>query len=95
MARYYLDVRIKLAYMHLKRRIALYFTLWILALLAGVSLLVAGIFYQYSIVLKLWSTLLVVLLFIKLGYDAILNMRNQYTTFKQQSGVTDNALRKI
>ncbi len=85
MARY-LDIKIKLAYMHFKRKIALYFTLWILALLAGVSLLVAGIFYQGSTVLKLWSTILVVLLFIKLGYDAILNMRHQYDSFRETDG---------
>ena len=91
----YLDIKIKLAYLHFKRRIALYFTLWVLALLAGVSLLIAGIFYQYSLVLKLWSTLLVVLLFIKLGYDAILNMKNQYEGFKETDGLTDEHQRNI
>ena len=90
-----LDVRIKYAYLRLKRNLALYFTLWFLALLAAVSLVIDSIFIPNNSSLRVWSSLLVILLFIKLSYDVYTNMRNQYEAWKEAHKQTDSTLRKL
>lgn len=88
-----IDVKIKYAYARLKRKLAVYFTLWFLALLAGVSLIVDTIFISNSaFTLKLWSTLLVVMLAVKLAYDAANKMRQEYNNFKEEHDQTDKSL---
>ena len=91
----YLGIKIELAYIDLKNKLALYYTLWLLALLAGMTLVIAGIFAKSGEILKLWSVILVILLFIKVSYDAVLNMNKEYTRFKEEHQVTDDLLRKI
>lgn len=91
----YLDIKIKLAYLHLKRKIAVYFILWISALIAGASLMIASLFYPYSLVLKLWTVVLIVLIFVKLGYNVAADMKQKYESFKSDKKVTDNTLRKF
>lgn len=90
-----MDIKVKYAYLRLKRNLALYFTLWFLALLAAVSLVIDSIFIPNNSSLKLWSSLLVILLFVKLSYDVYINMRGQYETWKQQNDQTDASLRKL
>jgi hypothetical protein len=89
------DIKIKLAYLHLKKRIALYLVLWLVALVAGAGLLVGSMFYPSSIVLRFWSVILVLLVFIKLGYDVAADMKEKYETFKDQNNVTDRTLKNI
>ncbi len=91
-----LDVKIRYGYARLKRKIAVYFTLWFLALLAGVSLVVDSIsISNAALPLKLWSMVVVLMLAIKLAYDAMQNMRKEYTAFKVESGQTDAALNRV
>jgi len=89
-----IDVKIRFAYIRLKRKVQLYFTLWFLALLAGVSLIIDSIFVPND-TLKLWSTVLVVILAVKLSYDSSLNMRREYEQFKEKHEQTDNSLRNL
>lgn len=90
------DVKIRYAYSRLKRKMALYFTLWFLALLAGVSLILDSIFISGTATpLKLWSTIVVLMLAIKLAWDASKNIRNEYSEFKEENKQTDASLRKI
>ena len=89
------DVKLKYAYMKLQRNLALYFTLWFLALLAAVSLVIDSMFVPNSSPLKFWSSILVILLFIKLSYDVYLNMKDQYEAWKEAHKQTDSTLRKL
>ncbi len=91
-----MDVTIRFAYVRLKRRLALYFTLWFLALLAGVSLVIDSIFINPTVIsLKLWSVVLVVLLAVKLAYDSVTRMQNEYKEFKTENKLSDATLRTI
>lgn len=91
-----IDVTIRYAYVRLKRKLALYFTLWFLALLAGVSLVIDSIFIGPNVTpLKLWSAILVVLLAIKLAYDSATKMKKEYTDFKDENNLTNQVLRSI
>jgi len=91
-----IDVKIRYAYVRLRRRIAIYFTLWFLALLAGVSLIIDSIFIGGALTpLKLWSTALVLILAIKLAFEAASNMKVKYEQFKEETHQTDETLRKI
>lgn len=91
-----IDVKIRYAYFRLRRKMALYFTLWFLALLAGVSLILDSIFISGTASpLKLWSTFLVLMLAVKLAWDASKNMRQEYVNFKQDSKLNDESLRTI
>jgi hypothetical protein len=88
-------VKIKLAYLRFKWKIALYFTLWLVALIAGAGLLIAVIFFQYSRILRVCFLVIVLLIFVKLAYDASRGMRHQYDNFKQENGVTDETLKRF
>jgi|GEM_PF-1369673 hypothetical protein len=78
------SVRIRYAYIRLKRKLRFYFTLWFLALLSGVSLIIDSIFINPTVVpLKLWSVVLVVLIAVKLAYDSAARMRKEYYDFKK------------
>jgi len=91
-----IDVKIRYAYVRLKRKIAVYFTLWFLALLAGVSLILDSIFISNTaFTLKLWSTFLVLLLAVKLAWDSTKNMRTEYSQFKNETKQTDESLRSL
>ena len=90
-----IDIKIRLAYIHLKKKIALYLVLWLVALFAGAGLLIASLFYPSNILLKSWSVILVLLVFIKLGYDVAADMKEKYETFKDQNKVTDSTLRQL
>ena len=90
-----INIKIRLAYINFKYRVAFYFTLWVLALLAALSLIIAGIFYQGSTTLKLWSAVLVILIFVKLGYDVHLNMRRQYERFKEMNHLPGPSLKDL
>lgn len=89
-----MDVRIRYSYARLKRKIGIYFTLWFLALLAGVSLVIDSI-YLSTDPLKLWSIMLVVILTVKLSYDASNNAKKQYVDFKEENNISDIALKKL
>lgn len=89
------DIKIKLAYIHLKKKIALYLVLWLVALFAGAGLLVMSVFYPSSVVLKFWSVILVLLVFIKLGYDVAADMKEKYETFKDQNNLSGHDLKNI
>ncbi len=91
-----IDVKIRYAYARLKRKIAVYFTLWFLALLAGVSLVIDSIFISNGAAsLKIWSTLIVIMLSVKLAYDAATNMKKEYTEFKTENKQTDSSLNSL
>jgi hypothetical protein len=91
----YLGLRVKYAYIRLKRNLALYFTLWFLALLAAVSLIITSIFLPNDSPVKIWSSILVIILFIKLSYDVYLSMRTRYDNFKEKYDQTDRSLRDL
>ena len=91
-----IDVTIRYAYVRLKRRLELYFTLWFLALLAGVSLIIDSIFIDPTATsLRLWSVILVILLAIKLAYDSATKMKREYIEFRDENKLTDEILRSI
>ncbi|MDE1871473.1 MAG: hypothetical protein KGI06_04525 [Candidatus Micrarchaeota archaeon] len=91
-----IDVKIRYAYARLKRKMALYFTLWFLALLAAVSLIMDSIFIGENVIsLKIWSAALVILIAIKLAYDAQLNLKKEYKSFKDEYNQTDTTLKKL
>jgi glucan phosphoethanolaminetransferase (alkaline phosphatase superfamily) len=79
-------VKIRFAFVRLRRKIALYFTLWFLALLTGVSLIVYVIFINPTVYsLKIWSVVLVVMLSVKLAYDLASAMKKEYADFARQN----------
>lgn len=91
-----IDVKIRYAYARLRRKVALYFTLWFLALLAGVSLIIDSIFIGENVLsLKIWSAALVVLLAVKLAYDAHANLKREYKSFKEEYNQTDSTLKRL
>ena len=91
-----MDIKIRYAYARLRRKVALYFTLWFLALLAGVSLVIDSIFINSSATpLKLWSIILVLLLAMKLAYDTAAKMKSEYDEFKAENKQTAASLRGI
>ena len=91
-----IDVKLRYSYARLRRKIEIYFTLWFLALLAGVSLVVDSIFVSNdALPLKLWSILLVVLLALKLSYDASNNAKKQYMEFKQENKLPESTLKQL
>jgi hypothetical protein len=84
------DVKIRYAYVRLKRKIAVYFTLWFLALLAGVSLVIDGIFItQNAAPLRWWDAAIVIMLAMKLAYDTGIKMKKEYTTFREENKKID------
>ncbi len=91
-----IDIRIRYAYVRLKRKLALYFTLWFLALLAGVSLIIDSIFINPTVVsLKLWSVVLVILLAMKLAYDSATKMKDEYKDFKEENKLADSTIKSL
>ena len=81
-----IDVKMRYAYARLKRKIAVYFTLWFLALLAGVSLIIDGIFISKNAApLKWWDAIIVLMLAIKLAYDTGIKMRKEYNDFRNEN----------
>jgi len=91
-----MDVKLRYSYARLKRKIEIYFTLWFLALLAGVSLVIDSIFVSNdALPLKLWSILLVVLLALKLSYDASNNAKKQYFSFRDENKLSDTTIKKL
>ncbi len=87
-----LDVRVEIAYRELKRNFTIYFSLLLLAFIAATSLVIYGIFYYNNGLGRVWSAVVILLLFIKLGYDAIKNMRQRYREFKEEHELTDKML---
>jgi uncharacterized membrane protein len=91
-----IDVKIRYGYARLKRKIAVYFTLWFLALLAGISLVLDSIFISSTAnPLKIWSVLIVLMLAIKLAYDTATNMKKEYVEFKAEHNQTDKSLSQL
>lgn len=81
-----IDVRIRYTYARLKRKIAVYFTLWFLALLAGVSLVIDGIFISKNAApLKWWDAVIVIMLAVKLAYDTGIKMKKEYMDFRDEN----------
>jgi hypothetical protein len=77
-----LDITIRYAFIRFKRKMALSLALWFIALLLGVSLIIASQFIYNNPILKIWSVILVIVLFIKLAYDTGSNMNREYREFK-------------
>ena len=70
--------------------------MWFLALLAAVSLIMDSIFIQNTLyALKLWSAILVVLLGVKLAYDASTKLKHDYEGFKEEYNQTDITIKKL
>jgi 4-hydroxybenzoate polyprenyltransferase len=91
-----MDVKIRFAYARMIRRIGIYFTLWFLALLAGVSLVIDSIFVSNdALPLKVWSVVLVLILAIKLAYDASNNAKKEYMSFKEENKISDSGLKSL
>jgi hypothetical protein len=91
-----MDVKIRYAYARLKRKLGLYIILWFLALLAAVSLILDSIFIDNNIfALKIWSAIIVIMLGIKLAYDAATKLKKDYMDFKDEYKQTDGNLRSI
>lgn len=91
-----MDIRIRYAYARLKRKLGLYVILWFLALLAAVSLILDSIFIKDTLLsLKLWSAILVVLLGVKLAYDASTKLKQDYMEFKSQYKQTEGSLKRF
>jgi hypothetical protein len=76
-----LDIKVRWAYLNLKRKIELQFTLYLIALLLATSLIIANFVYDNPL-LKIWSVILVILLFVKIGYDSVETMRREYADFR-------------
>lgn len=91
-----IDVKVRYAYVRFKRKLQLYITLWFLALLAAVSLILDSIFIeQHLFALKVWSAILVVLLGMKLAYDIGNRIKRDYMDFKEEHGQTGKSLRYL
>ena len=76
-----IDIKVKWAYIRFKEKLALSFTLYFIALLLGISLILSSEFVYNNYLLKVWSVVLLILLFIKVAYDAGVNMKRQYSDF--------------
>jgi hypothetical protein len=72
-----IDVRVRYEYMQIKNRFKVIFTIWLLALIASATLLVAG-FFANSYILKIWASLLAIILLIKIAFDVGNNMKKEY-----------------
>jgi positive regulator of sigma E activity len=95
MARGDLDIKMKIAYREFKRRIVIYFSLMLLAFIAVISFIVYGLFFHYTGLVKVWTAIVIFLLFLKLGFDAIEDMKRQFKEFKEENDVTDRMLRGL
>lgn len=91
-----IDVKIRYAYARFKRKLALYMLLWFLALLAAVSLIIDSVFITNgAYVLRIWSAILVILIGLKLAYDASTRIKQEYTSFKEEYNQTDKSLKSL
>jgi len=89
-----IDVKIKYAYLELKRKLGFVFTIWLLALLASATLLIANFFLNIPL-LKMWSSVLAIMLLIKVAFDIGNGMNKEYAAFKNEHPeiLKDNILR--
>ncbi len=76
------DLKLKWAYIQFKRKVEVAYTVYFLAILLGVSLLISSYFVYNNAALKIWSILLIILLFAKLSYDAARNMKREYEEYR-------------
>jgi predicted transglutaminase-like protease len=91
-----IDVKIRYAYARFRRKLALYILLWFLALLAAVSLIIDSVFIpNAAYTLKIWSVVLVILIGLKLAYDASTKIKDEYSSFKQEYNQTDQSLKSL
>ncbi|MGI0100099.1 MAG: hypothetical protein ACREBH_00010 [Candidatus Micrarchaeaceae archaeon] len=87
--------KVRIAYIRLRRRIMIFFTLWFLAILLAVSLIISSFFVFNNFLLKLWAIILILMMCTKIAYDAALGIKKQYEQFKEDTGQTDASLQKI
>ena len=72
------EIKVKWAYLRFKRKLTVVLGLYFIAILMSVSLILASEFVFNNPILKLWSTVLVVILFVKISHDTRKNLRYQY-----------------
>lgn len=90
-----LDIKMEIAYRELKRSIYLYFSLMLFAFIAVVSFLIYGLLNWYIPLVRIWSIIVVVMLFLKLGYDAIEDIKRRYQEFKEENDLTDKKMERF
>ena len=87
--------RVRTSYGRLRRRITIFFTLWFIAILLAVTLIISSFFIFNNPVLKSWALLLIFLMFVKIAYDIASDIRAKYEQFKKETGKTDEQLNQI
>ncbi|MDE1865543.1 MAG: hypothetical protein KGH94_02805 [Candidatus Micrarchaeota archaeon] len=90
-----LDVRVEVAYIELRRNLTIYFSLLLLSFIAATSLVVYGLLYYNTGLGRAWSAVVIFLLFIKLGYDAVEDMKRRYRQFKVDNALNDAMMKDI
>ncbi len=78
-----IGIKAKMAYIEFRNGITVYYIVWFLALVAGLNLLIAGIYLSNQI-LKLWTTVLAVVIFMYMAYVAWHTAKEKYSNFKIQ-----------
>ena len=86
---------IRVAYIRLKRKLTIFFTLWFLAILLSVTLVISSFFVFNNFVLKLWAIILVLMMSVKVAYDTATGMKREYEQFKEDTGHTDSSLKTL
>lgn len=84
--------RVRLAYKRLKRNLTIFFTLWFLAILLAVTLIISSFFIFNNFLLKLWAMILILMMAVKIAYDAASGIKRDYDQFKEDTGQTDHSL---
>ena len=75
-----LDMRLRWDYEELKRKIALLYTIWFIALVGGLSLIIASEFLNNT-PLKYWSIFIATMIFVKVAYDIKLRTKVAYQQY--------------
>jgi hypothetical protein len=76
--KYALQIKMRFAYVEFKRRVTLVFSIWTLAFIAGIALILFSEFVYQNITSKVASVVLAFMLFTRILYDVWKEMREEY-----------------
>lgn len=87
-----LELKLRLAYLNFRKEAAIIFSIWTLAFIAGIGLIIASEFIYNNIEIKIFAVVLALLLFARIIYDVWKDVRLEYE--KRFDGYS-RVLRKI
>jgi len=76
--KYALQIKMKFAYVEFRRKVAIVFSIWTLAFIAGIALILLSEFVYQNLTSKVASVILAFMLFTRILYDVWREMRVEY-----------------